>query len=38
MLVGVQPVVWTFAQRPVLAANGVASAQVWPEYNLHGTC
>ena len=28
--------VYTFAERPDLAEVGIPSAQVWPEYNLHG--
>lgn len=28
--------VYTFAERPDLAEVGIASAEVWPKYNLHG--
>jgi hypothetical protein len=36
MLGGMALSVYTFAQRPDLAERGVPSADVWPEYNLHG--
>ena len=33
---GVTIAVWTAAERPDLWERGIPSAQVWPEYNLHG--